>query len=136
MHSSDGGFTWIEQMTGLFNDLKMANDSVGCAICLNNGIYKTENGGFVVGVKEKDKMPDGNFRVYPNPVSDLLYVSSDKQQNDAFLLIYNTNRKLVTQLYLNQYISVLRVSSFPKGIYRYIIMTEMKELQSGIFIKH
>lgn len=76
------------------------------------------------------------FKVYPNPVKDAIFIENKTTENSKFDLI-NTEGKLVQTIDLEiNNKTKINVSSLPVGIYFYKIIENGKTIDSGKIIKN
>lgn len=68
------------------------------------------------GIEYLEK-PAYNYRVYPNPTSDILYVNSPDLVGKSFLVIDLTGKAVATQQVMNDNVLTIPVSSYPSGLY-------------------
>jgi len=142
-YSDDGGYNWIEQKRSLFNRMDMVSDSIGYAISVPYeysqyyyGVYKTANGGFLVGIKDPEPGMDKKFVVLPNPVTDNLIIRSREPFTEGEIRIYDVHgRLLVAQSLIPNGETVIPFLTFPDGMYFYSIHYDSKMLGSGKFLK-
>lgn len=107
--TTDGGETWSlmqidDYGTGMYKNFEkfhMVNDTLGYGISLSS-IYKTTNAGgspileipvietYQTGLSELAT----TFKIYPNPTSDLLYISNQTDESFSFK-IYSIDGKLL-----------------------------------------
>ena len=133
-YSDDGGSSWISQKSGYFNCLSFANDSIGYSVDLNNGIYKTTDGG-LAGFQYLEQNDGCVLNVYPNPVQTTLFINGNVL-NNTLLTIYNTNTQIIYQAELEvNILNYISISGFANGIYFYSVMSNSKIYQVGKFIK-
>ena len=94
----------------LFNENDMeANDSAGIAAAITHGLNNTS------GIREEKA---ASFRLYPNPVSDKLYIQSEEALENIF--IYNSLGVEIAfpgVIQLTETYSELPVNTLPAGIY-------------------
>ncbi len=79
--------------------------------------------------------PSGErIEVYPNPVSENLFVDMSGI-NDSKILIFDITGKRIAQYNLEEKINRINISSFAKGLYLYQVITENKAtLNTGKFV--
>ena len=142
-YSDDGGYNWIEQKRSLFNRMDMVSDSIGYAISVPYeysqyyyGVYKTANGGFLVGIKDPEQEKDKKFVVLPNPVTDNLIIRSQESFTKGEIRIYDVHgRLIINQSLLSNAETFIPFLNFPDGMYFYSIHHDSKMLESGKFLK-
>lgn len=109
---SDTGtyMVWIPQGEGMIGSAPLYIDVNGCPS---------------IGVDAEDP---SQFRLYPNPASDVLYVSNLTAQEE--LMLYTTDGRLIQKIVVNQGSATVDVSNLSSGTY--ILM----HCQSGsLFVK-
>jgi hypothetical protein len=140
-YSSDGGYNWVEQKQGigpyyLFDRLDMVSDSIGYVINVERGVYKTTNGGFLVGIKDPELGKDKKFVVQPNPVTDNLIIRSRKSFTKGEISIYDVHgRLIINRSLIPNAETFIPFLNFPDGMYFYSIHQGSKMLESGKFLK-
>ncbi len=76
-------------------------------------------------ITSTDEMIDENFKIYPNPTSDYLYLSYDKEKlQHSQLIVSDVQGKILLQNGLEN--DEIDVHNFPKGIYFLQILKENK----------
>ncbi len=133
-HSNDGGFTWVQQKSGFFNGISFFNDTIGYAVDLQEGIYKTTNGG-IVDIQNLNKDEESILTVYPNPTRTELYINCSTLKN-PIITIYNTKSQLVhhSKLEISKHNSI-PISNLANGIYFYSVISCNKICKVGKFVK-
>lgn len=140
-YSEDGGYNWVEQKQGigpyyLFDKMDMVSDSIGYVVNVEMGVYKTANGGFLVGIKDPEQEKDKKFVVLPNPVADNLIIRSRESFTKGEIRIYDMHGKLIiNQSLLSNAETFIPFLNFPDGMYFYSIHHDSKMLESGKFLK-
>lgn len=94
----------------------------------NIKLFSVDLGG---GVKERINL---NFNLYPNPASNILYVSSDQELSGTEVKIYNQ----VGQVVINATLAgnSVSVSNLPNGIYFLGLLTDQGEIRKKFIIKN
>jgi len=140
-YSEDGGYNWVEQKQGigpyyLFDKMDMVSDSIGYVVNVEMGVYKTANGGFLVGIKDPEQEKDKKFVVLPNPVTDNLIIRSQESFTKGEIRIYDVHgRLIINQSLLSNAETFIPFLNFPDGMYFYSIHHDSKMLESGKFLK-
>lgn len=73
------------------------------------------------------------LKVYPNPVSDYVYVELGIEFNEAEISIYDMGGRQMQKMKTNQKITKLNTSQLPMGIYIINAITENQKLNAKIF---
>lgn len=134
LFSSDGGYNWIKQIDGKFSDIEMATDSIGYAVTIDGGIYKTDNGGFPVGEDElNESYLTHGVRVFPIPMTDYLFVVPEMKC--IFILFDSEGKQVFSQEVCSRCVTRIPCTSLKKGIYYYEILNENEKIESGKLIK-
>lgn len=81
-----------------------------------------------------DEVNNPEFKIYPNPVKNVLNVEAMNDGNYIFSIMNADGKKLKERTFDIQ--SSINVSNLPQGIYFYRIMNNGKKITSGKFIKH
>lgn len=135
-YSSDGGYHWLEQKRGLFNKLKMVTDSIGYAIDVNLGVYKTDNGGLLVGINIPKFKKNEKFTIQPNPVKDIINIYNNESISMGIITISNTQgRQLIVHPLTPSGNTSISFLSFQPGIYFYTISQHSRIIETGKFVK-
>lgn len=72
-----------------------------------------------------------NFIVYPNPVSDIVYIKSENSGVHKYLSLYNCNGMLLLESVLSNQLECIDLSVFPAGLY----ILKIKDSDDYIFRK-
>lgn len=98
-----------------------------------NSIHNLTEGTGTMAVNE---VHNSNFKVYPNPVKDILFIENNNYLNSKFELI-NTEGKIIQtfDLELNNK-NKINISNLPKGIHFYKITENGKVIDSGKILKN
>ena len=95
-----------------------------------NQIHEITEGSGTMGLNETD---NPGFKISPNPVKDLLKISSEKSGKYVIQLI-NSEGKEISKLFFN-IDGEIDLSAVPKGIYFYRISTNEQIIKTGKIIK-
>ncbi len=123
----DGAQTWASQETGLFTGIDFVNDTVGYAVTFDGKIYKTENGGELVGIREPGDERGQSFSLSPNPFSTFISVTATgirdrlAGQSRTCELYSPTGQLIRKQPFQNGNLEITDLASLPAGIYNCII---------------
>ena len=90
----------------------------GITIDPNNWIVNkvgnvTQNPNLIVEASLKEV--EHNIKIYPNPVSEVLYITNST--NNKSLLIYDVTGKLISNQSIQEGLNVVDVKTFAKGTY-------------------
>lgn len=98
-----------------------------------NSIHNLTEG---TGTMALNEINNSNFKVYPNPVKDILFIENNHKLNSKFELI-NPEGKLIQtfDLELNNK-NKINISNLQKGIYFYKITESGKLIDSGKILKN
>ena len=109
-----------------------ASDKGG--LTTNQDFYIYVNDDSNVSVVEQ---ASAHFRIYPNPVSNILRVDAKSNITDVSeIKIYDIQGKIVkTQKYSNETDNSIDVSDITSGVYYLIIVTQEKSLIEKIIIE-
>lgn len=140
LHTNNGGETWEYQESGTIADLNKV-----CFVDLNNGwicglngtILYTDNGG-TVGITETFRKSN-SMEVFPNPVTDIVTISFDLEQNEKITLsVINNKGQEVKQMNFGEQEKGqidLDCSSFSSGVYFINLQTEKGILTEKLIIE-
>lgn len=143
--TNDNGNMWDRQGMqgyGAMRDIQMADDSIGYVLANSfynseSTIYKTVHGGFVwENSLTAGKSAGNKYVVSPNPVNDEIIVHQlhSKSAANTELRIFDATGKRVLNISVTPDKPV-NVSSYPTGIYLYLILENGSVVQSGKLIK-
>src|SRR6185436_7987277 len=141
-YTKDMGTTWNLLGTGMpiliCTDLALHTPThTLLAGTYGRGMYKIDLSA-ALGIGEPNISVSGGFKVYPNPVKDLLFVNCYSLKGDVELTIINVQGKEVFQTKLQTEKSKagtkINVSSFSKGIY-FVIVNNGAEKAIKKFLK-
>lgn len=137
-YSDNGGSSWIWLKSGNFFELEMYNDSIGYAATIDEGIYKTTNGGFTDpdAIQEPLTKNKNDFEIYPNPVTDNLNIRNSEPMAKGYLNVYDAlGKSILCQKLSDNANTSISFKAFPDGIYFYSVIDNAKILHSGKFVK-
>ena len=126
--TSDGGNTWNAQQmlpTSIVFDIEMIDENIGYAAC-DWGIYKTENGGDVVGIDDLNN----SIELWPNPARNELNIHSDEIIET--ITIYDASARIVKTCSFQQ--EALDISDLERGTYT-IVLSSSEENHITTFVK-
>ena len=83
-----------------------------------------------------NEVHNSNFKVYPNPVKDTLFVEGKLNSNSKFELMDSEGKKIQSFDLESNDKTKINISNFPKGIYFYKISENGKLIDSGKIIKN
>lgn len=128
--TQDSGHTWMELETLICPGSQFAGIS-----SYENVYYLTsENGGVNKLVKTYEGLAeekDGTL-VFPNPVSNMLFVSGER---NSTIIIYNRSGKLLHQEKMTDDIQMVGIGDFPSGIYLISIVSDANKVVFQKIIK-
>jgi photosystem II stability/assembly factor-like uncharacterized protein len=138
--TTDEGISWTQQKTGLFTCIGFADDSVGYAGTEDGKLYKTTNGGVLVGIPQTDDISSKRFTLFPNPVSTLLHArlleNSSCKSTGWWMQVYSATGELVIETTSSRNTtSSINMTTFPNGIYFVVVRGEESVLFSGKVMK-
>lgn len=128
--TTDGGQTWTVQNIsplGVIRGIAFANDTIGFAMG-DTWIYKTTNAGGL-HVEDYKKSP---FDVYPNPVSDILYIQSQENERILSGCIYNN---LGQKVKVFSKTKTINISELNTGLYFLRLKTTAGEFYEKIIVE-
>ncbi|MCE9540281.1 MAG: T9SS type A sorting domain-containing protein [Bacteroidetes bacterium] len=74
--------------------------------------------------------------LYPNPVSDKIFISKINNGRGNTLLIYGLTGILIKNVYLSENSSEVEVSELTRGFYNYEILSDKTSIARGKFVKN
>lgn len=78
-----------------------------------------------------------NFVIYPNPVSDVLYLKSKERMDKGSMVeIYDRSGRLILSQMLDDYTAKLNTGSLDTGLHILVVRARHKALYSSSFIKY
>lgn len=86
------------------------------------------------GTDESSKK-DEKILLYPNPVSDKLFISKINNESGNTLFIYDITGRLIKNVFLSDSSSAVEVSGLTKGFYNYEILSGQSTIARGKFVK-
>jgi hypothetical protein len=125
--SFDGGTTWNPIDNEVFLGVEFMNSTTGWAGSFNGdlagGIWKWSD----FSLSQDEVMTNHNFKIYPNPVDNILNIKSENQVQS---IIYDiTGKKILTSRSKN-----INLNLLSKGIYVIKITDEVSKLSESIKI--
>lgn len=135
-YSGDGGLNWEEQRRGMFNSIQMVTDSIGYVLNIDEGLFKTTNGGFpdpnsinITGNQER-------FIVQADPGTDNLIVRNHESFMQGEITIFDIHGRLLLSQSLTPNVeTIIPLPAFPGGMYVYSIRMDSNRIESGKFLK-
>lgn len=117
-----------------------SNDVRALEVSLNNEVYlMTDNqwnlAQFSTTLSQDDFQPRNNFKLYPNPVREELFVNSTHDLELKTIEIYDVFGKNIKQVNSAKTLSTINVSSFENGIYFVKLITETGQTSTHKIIK-
>jgi hypothetical protein len=88
-----------------------------------------------VGINDKIQQDD-YFRLFPNPVSEVLNFLSSSKYTDVQIAITNFQGQLVHSVASDNGVVKIDFKDAPSGLYFYSISSSNQIIQTGKFIKH
>jgi len=102
----------------------------------NNHQGKAPSGGVRVydisGILSSDTFVLENFKVYPNPTTDILNIELENSLVLEKVFIYNTNGQLIKENFAEK---IINVSGFAKGIYYVQVVTNQGKATKKVVVK-
>ena len=129
---NQGGFQRIDGDPA-FKSIYFANETIGYAIA-NEKIYKNTTGTMLSLNNANDNVA---FQISPNPASDQIKISLDKNQTQPFSVeIKNCLGEIIfSEFYQEQNFTVINVESLSKGVYFLTIIIEEKRNTQKVIVK-
>lgn len=138
IHTIDAGEHWTAQQSGttafLFG-LFFINESTGYASGQDGTILKTLNGGFPVGINEKQQ--SNSLKINPNPATEKITIESSvtgSSLNGTVSVYGIAGQELIRQQVQGSRVEI-NISSLQKGVYFIRLMNSEKTV-SGKFVKN
>lgn len=133
----NGGLSWSIENSGTINDITelyvFGDAAYFRTSSFNEGLYK--NSAKIQGIKE-NTLKDENISIYPNPVSDILKISFERELKNSVVVISN----LLGQEILKQETSgseiVLNLDSVNDGVYLLQVKNVSRNVSKKIVIAH
>jgi photosystem II stability/assembly factor-like uncharacterized protein len=124
--TTDGGHTWAQQAYGYFNSVNFVNDTVGYAVTFDGKIFKTENGGELVGIRDLAGSTGDAFSIYPNPFTSSVrikadYVSSLNDRSVSCEVYSMTGERIRSFVFTGNTLEIKDLSGLPCGLYNFLV---------------
>ena len=133
--SLDYGINYFDQrIMGLDTFLiaiKFANENIGYAVGNHGTILKTLNGG-ITNLNDLSNAAK-SLNIYPNPITNELYIKTNSNQSKEIILYDITSRKLLQETFSNS--TTLNTTQLANGIYIYEVRNKNGVLKQGKVIK-
>jgi len=118
----DGGVSWSEQYVDSLNALSIqfdgiffVNDTIGYVVGQNGSIYKTTNGGGILGINDYSQK-DNDIHIFPNPTSGVFNVQM-RQFEGVQMKIYNVFGECIHRQTIKSVNQQIDLSEAKSGIY-------------------
>lgn len=138
LKTTDGGLHWIPQSgaeKSLLYSVYFTDDSTGYAVGTGGTILTTTTGGTNPASK---LMIDDNISIYPNPVSDKLFITSNQLYKSALSIeIYSVKGELISKEYLDagSILYQINLTELKSGPYLLRLITDSGKYDKKIIIK-
>lgn len=124
--TTNGGYGW-EETRGRYYDIDMYDSDTGYCIKYTGEVYKTTNGGILVGNEEL--VSEIKYPFFPNPTSSQIIINTDYNE----LNIYNQIGQRVMHLTDNK--NKIDISRLTRGLYIVEIMKSSSKSRKKLIIK-
>jgi glucose/arabinose dehydrogenase len=127
------GVTTYTSSLGSYNISSFGEDN-------NKNLYLVDLGGTIYKITDttlsNDSFANSNFKIYPNPVKNILSLENTNNENITDIAIYNTNGQLVYQKNnINQTNTDINTEKLAQGIYFMQITNSQNSVLNYKFIK-
>ncbi len=124
--TTNGGYEW-EETRGKYYDIDMYDSDTGYCIKYTGEVYKTTNGGILVGNNEY--VSKINYQLFPNPATDNITIQAYYNK----LNIYNQIGQRV--MHLSNYKNKIDISRLKRGLYIVEIITNRCNIKKKLIVK-
>lgn len=136
LKTTDTGLTWTAYYTPTQNALtriEFLNDSIALIAGTNGTLMKWNKHSWATEIINIEKEED--FTIYPNPVTNTLYINNSSNENYQ-INIYDVigNEMFASEKLFSNKIEI-NTSSFTRGTFFYIIITQGGKMYSGKLLK-
>jgi len=135
---SDGG-QLTAQISGSFTTVDFVDDTIGYAATADGKIYKTINGGEIVGIPSPGSAGFPGVTVFPNPFSNVIHAeikgTATQQDELKFELYSSTGNRLVVMDFHRNTFTCPDLAAIPGGLYLVVISKQNAVIFSGKIIK-
>lgn len=125
--SMDGGYNWDTQNFGYFRSISMVNGTIGYSVTDDGKVFKTNNGGSLLGIHSTNRSDNSGIYVNPNPFTTSLNIKIENKlllniEKPIVVEIYSTNGEMV--FHKEFFISDIRLADLTNlrnGLYNILI---------------
>jgi hypothetical protein len=122
-HSADNWGNGVYKARAIFSAINPGFDFDNLNLCNSQGVYRTTN---TQGIDSK-----AEFKVYPNPASEVLNIDYKFSANEkGVLTLFNAVGGIVYKQEINQAVSI-NINQLAQGLYTYKFITDLGKTFEG-----